>query len=105
MPTTVANAKTDKYQVYVGRPSCWGNPFSHRPDTLAEFKVESLEAALHQYGLWIVSQPHLMAQLDELRGKVLGCWCRPKSGFKGRLRCHAQILAALCDGCKPEDIP
>ena len=39
-----------------------------------------------------------------LKGKRLGCWCRPPEGFQGRVMCHAQILAALADGIKPDEV-
>jgi|SRR5581483_324833 len=103
--TTVAHCKRDRYDVLVSRPSVWGNPWSHKEGTLAKYKVATLEEALEKYDEWIRSRPDLLAALDELRGKVLGCWCRPKGGFKGKLRCHAQILAALCDGIRPEEVP
>jgi hypothetical protein len=45
-----------------------------------------------------------MAAIPELKGKVLACWCKPAKGFQGKVLCHGQILAALADGCRPEDI-
>jgi len=51
-----------------------------------------------------MQQPELMEAIPELKGKILGCWCKPINGFQGKLLCHGQILAALADGCRPEDI-
>ena len=77
--------------VYVGRPSRWGNPFSHRSGTKAEFRVATREEALDRYREWVLSQPELVAAIRrELRGKVLGCHCKPKP-------CHADILAEIAD--------
>lgn len=45
---------------------------------------------IEKYRAWILLQPKLMASLDELRGKVLGCWCRPK-------RCHGEVLIELAN--------
>lgn len=59
-----------------GRGSKWGNPFTHRPNTLAKFVVPRDEV-LPRYEAWLRAQPHLMAALGELRGKVLGCFCKP----------------------------
>ena len=39
--TKVANLKNGPFDVYIGRPSKWGNPYSHKEGTLAEFKVSS----------------------------------------------------------------
>ena len=82
--------KKDKYDVYIGRPSIWGNPFSHRDFTKAQFKVETREQAVEAYRQWIKTQPQLLSRLPELKGKVLACWCKPQS-------CHGDVLAELAD--------
>lgn len=86
----VVHCKKEKYDVYIGRPSKWGNPFSHKEDTVAEFKVGSREEALIKYKEWLMSQPELLKDLEELKGKTLGCWCKP-------LPCHGNILAEIVD--------
>jgi hypothetical protein len=105
MTTRVVNIRRDKFDVYVGRGrgSIWGNPFTFKEGTLAEFCVPKDEV-LTRYEAWLRQQPQLMESLHELKGKVLGCFCRPTKGFQGKVMCHAQILAALADGCRPEDI-
>jgi hypothetical protein len=74
--------------VYIGRPSKWGNPYSHMPGTLAQYRVATRQEALDRYREWILQQPELMAALPELRGKTLICWCKPAS-------CHGDVLAEL----------
>lgn len=103
--TRVVNLRRDPYDVYIGRGrgGKWGNPFSFKPDSLAKFIVPK-EEVLVKYAEWIKQQPELLASLHELRGKSLGCFCRPIKGFQGKVLCHGQILAALADGCRPEDI-
>lgn len=103
--TRVVHCKRDKFavDVYIGRPSKWGNPFTYKKDTIAEFVVPKDEV-LVRYSEWLKQQPELMASLHELKGKTLGCWCKPLKGFQGKVLCHGQILAALADGCKPEDV-
>ncbi len=88
--THVVHCKKSDYDIYIGRPSKWGNPFSHREETSAEFKVGSRAEAIQKYEEWILNQPHLIADLRELRGKVLGCWCNPKP-------CHGNVLAKLIE--------
>jgi hypothetical protein len=39
----VVHCKKARYDVYIGRPSPWGNPFSHKQGTLAQFQVASRE--------------------------------------------------------------
>lgn len=89
--TTVVHCKKDLYDVYIGRPSKWGNPFSHLSDTLAKFKVSGRGEAIAKYKAWILTQPDLLAQVKELKGKRLGCWCSPKA-------CHGDVLAELANG-------
>ena len=90
MSTKVVHCKKAKYDVYIGRPSKWGNPFSYKQGTLAKYKVNNREESIQRYGEWIMTQPQLLADLHELKGKVLGCWCKP-------LSCHGDILAELAN--------
>jgi hypothetical protein len=89
--TTVVHCKREPYEIYIGRPSKWGNPFGHKPGTTAAVTVEDRDEAIRQYEIWIKTQPQLMAALPELKGRVLGCWCAPKA-------CHGHVLARLANG-------
>jgi hypothetical protein len=81
--TTVVNRRDEPYDVYIGRPTRWGNPYvMGRDGTRAEVIVK--------YEAWLRTQDHLMAALPELRGRVLGCWCKPEA-------CHGDVLARLAD--------
>lgn len=86
----VVHCKRAKYDVYIGRPSKWGNPFSHLYGTKAKYKVETRAEAIEAYRLWITEGEgqHLLADLHELKGKKLGCWCKP-------LSCHGDVLIDL----------
>lgn len=77
--------------MYIGRPSKWGNPFSHKHRTKAQFKVETREEAVNKYREWILTQPQLLRDISkELKDKTLACWCKP-------LACHGDVLADLAD--------
>ncbi len=85
--------------VYVGRPSKWGNPFTHHSEaraTLATHFVASRAEAIERYEEWIRSKPELLACLDELRGKVLGCYCAP-------LPCHADVILKILRETEPRN--
>jgi len=85
MPTHVVHCKRAPFDVYIGRPSVWGNPYRiGRDGTRAQ--------VIARYEAWLRQQPQLLARLGELRGKVLGCWCAP-------LPCHGDVLARLADTC------
>jgi hypothetical protein len=85
MMTSVVHCLREPYDVYIGRGrhSKWGNPFRIGPDG---DRVE----VIRKYADWVRTRPELMAALPELRGKVLGCWCRPEA-------CHGDVLAELAD--------
>ncbi len=83
-PTVVNVRKQGKQMdVYVGRPSAWGNPFVIGADG-------SREEVVAKYREWIAGQPKLLRKLPALAGKRLGCFCAP-------LPCHADVLADLVE--------
>jgi hypothetical protein len=77
---------TSDRHVYIGRGSKWGNEFSHLETSAAKTKVATREEAIVKYREHF--PPELLAQLDELEGKRLGCWCKPKA-------CHGDVLVEL----------
>ena len=79
--TKVVNCNTELYDVYIGRPSKWGNPFKIGPDG-------SRKQVIEKYRKYILSNDKLLNSLDELEGKTLGCWCKPKA-------CHRDVLVEL----------
>lgn len=94
-PTRIVNRQTSSYDVYIGRPSRWGNPFTHRPDVAAKHPdlvlVDSLKEAIERYEEYLVlDRPDLLDELDELKGRTLGCWCKPGP-------CHGDVLVKLID--------
>jgi len=80
-PTRVVHCKRDRYDVYIGRPSKWGNPYVIGRDG-------TREQVIAKYRAWVLCRPELVAALGELRGKVLGCWCPPQP-------CHGDVLVDL----------
>ena len=77
----------DERNIYVGRANRftsdakWGNPFIIGRDGDRKQVVELYE----QY---ILGNDKLLDSINELKGKVLGCWCDPD-------QCHAEILHKL----------
>ena len=91
------------YDVYIGRPSKWSNPFTNNPKAkLAKFIVEENEDVLEKYSNWLLTQENLLLSLHELEGKILGCWCTPKEKVylttdDKPYKCHGQVLAELIE--------
>ena len=83
MKTTVVHCRKKEFDVYIGRPSKWGNPFKIK-------KSEPREVCVKRYRELLLRQDELLGQLGELQGKVLGCWCKPEL-------CHGDVLAQLAD--------
>ena len=80
----VVHCKKESYDVYIGRPSKWGNPFSHKPG-IAIWHTKTVEEAIEKYEDYLLGSTNLLKSLPELKGKILGCWCSPG-------RCHGDIL-------------
>jgi len=93
--TKVVHCKKEPYDVYIGRGyhSKWGNPFSHKENTLAKYKVKSRDESIKSYEKWITEGEGiiLLNDLHELKNKTLGCWCKPCK-YMG---CHGDVLAKL----------
>ncbi len=85
---TVVHCKLAPYDVYVGRPGPWGNPFVIGRDG-DRAKVVEL------YANYLRDNPELVERARRaLAGKVLGCWCAP-------LACHGDVLARVANGEEP----
>jgi hypothetical protein len=82
--TKVVHCKKESYDIYIGRGSKWGNQFKIGRDGNREEVIE-------KYRQWILSKPQWVKQVKkELKGKILGCWCKPKA-------CHGDVLAEIAD--------
>jgi len=89
---------SEPHDTYVGRPSSYGNPFSHKEGSLAVYVVETQAEAVDKFEVWIYVQPELIAKIKkELKGKTLACWCK-----KGT-PCHARIIFKIANGYFPEE--
>ena len=100
-PRMVVHCKVDQFDVYIGRPSIWGNPFSHKVGTLAKFRVATVDEAIARYREWLCTNPELIERARrELKGKVLGCWCKTRKNPEAP--CHGDVLAEFANASPPE---
>ena len=80
--TKVVNIdKCKKYDVYIGRGSNWGNPYAigfsgDRDEVIRKYKYD------FERGFLRFSKE----DVHELKGKILGCHCKPAA-------CHGDVLA------------
>lgn len=90
--TKVVNIKKEKCDVYCGRGSKFGNPYTHLPleGTKALFQVKTVEEAIDKYREdfynRIETDQEFLDDVLRLKDKRLGCYCAPKS-------CHVDIIA------------
>ncbi|WP_223146023.1 DUF4326 domain-containing protein [Iodobacter fluviatilis] len=93
--TEVANKDVgDKYDVYIGRGTPWGNPFPIGEDGM------SREDVINKYRLYfekeILTDPIKRKNILSLKGKILGCHCKP-------LPCHGDVIAEYLNTFKGDD--
>lgn len=90
----VVNKRDRLYDVYIGRGSTWGNPY-----TVKEY---GRDVCIQLYETYIRKrlrdEPELRQELMLLDGKVLGCFCKPQ-------RCHGDILVSIVDEFKSAPKP
>lgn len=83
MKTTVVNVRTDPCDVYIGRPSPFGNPFIIGRDG-------DRTAVIAKFTTWfereLRNNSWFRDQVLNLRGKRLGCYCAPAA-------CHGDVIA------------
>ena len=84
------NVRADEYDVYIGRPSIFGNPFKIGRDGSREEVVEQYNEYFHER---IESDPEFRKRVLALKGKRLGCYCKP-------LSCHGHIIVEYLEGCQ-----
>lgn len=85
--TLVVNARVTRPDVMVDRTSEFGNPFmptrrEDRDAVIDRFKAYFLTR--------VATEPPFRRRVLALKGKTLGCWCRP-------LPCHGTVIAEWLD--------
>lgn len=116
MPTRIQRKRTMGWRmpantVYVGRPSKWSNPFvvqwymdvgyserEARAEAVRDFRMSIEDPVIGGnlvMALFIDVDAHfdrIRADIEELRGKNLACWCRLDEP------CHADVLLEMANG-------
>ena len=85
----VVNLHKEKYDVYIGRGSLFGNPY---PIT----KGNTRQIVIDLYREWFYNQlkyPLFKAEVEKLRGLTLGCYCKPKP-------CHGDIIVEYLENSR-----
>jgi hypothetical protein len=85
-PTKVVNYHKDNFDIWIGRNKWqgtlgWGNPFIIGADG-------NRDECISKYRIHLLTNVPLLAKIEKLRGKILGCGCKP-------LRCHGDVIVEL----------
>jgi hypothetical protein len=83
----VVNLRKEKYDVYIGRGSIFGNPFHIGKDGNREEVIEKYKKYFEKR---IAEDCKFKNAVLSLKGKVLGCYCKP-------LKCHGDVIAEYLD--------
>lgn len=96
-PEWLAQMEAEGKAVYIGRrsnqsnpkrkeDSKWKNPA--KVDKPGKKRDGTREECVEKYRKHLLDNPNLLAQIEELRGKYLICWCAPEA-------CHGDVLVEL----------
>ena len=81
--------------VYVGRPTVWQNPFGP-VGSAASITCDTPEEAVRLHREMVAGEcaavRRVPVYIQQLRGKVLACWCRLDQP------CHADLLLRIANG-------
>lgn len=80
--TTIHNKYKETFDIYIGRPTIYGNPFEMGKDGTREEVVAKYRAWFYEK---IKNDINFKNALLPLKNKRLGCFCKPKS-------CHGDVI-------------
>lgn len=90
--------------IYVGRPTHFGNPFTHLNNVKGAIRVDSIADAIEDHRQYLAGEVeipelnekriNMIGELLTLRNRQLECWCEPEP-------CHASTLAEWADTRPP----
>lgn len=90
--THVVNIRTADYDIYIGRAGkgqdgYFGNPFRIQQGQTRGSTLEKYEEYFYKR---LVDDPEFKQKIHELKGKTLGCFCKPHP-------CHGDIIKRYLD--------
>lgn len=79
-PSNVYIGRNMSFYVKGAKASKWANPF--------DVKKFGRERCIEKYKDYLLSNRSLLNSIMELKGKKLGCWCKPEA-------CHGDVLVEV----------
>lgn len=90
----VVHCQQDSYDIYCGRPNNKITPKHpldskyHNPFPITKYRDR--EKSIHQFIMYALAKFSIKEIQRDLRGKILGCWCKPK-------HCHCDWLSDVAN--------
>jgi hypothetical protein len=85
----------DPYDILITRPSKFSNPFSHKENTLAKYKVATKREAVDKFQEYFDSNKELQEACKELEGKRIARVCKTNE------YCHGDVYVNFLEN-KPK---
>ncbi len=87
----VVNKFAEPFDVYIGRPTIFGNPFkisdSSRQEAISKYK--------DYFNNRIKNDKFFKDCIEQLQGKILGCYCKPQD-------CHGDVIVEYLDSIETD---
>lgn len=80
--TKVVNKYKERFDVYIGRGSLFGNPYTVK----GHGREKAIELYRKYFNDLMKNKLWFYNEVLELKGKTLGCFCKPQA-------CHGDIIA------------
>lgn len=84
--TRVVHHRNEPYDILITRDTEWGNPFVIGIDGT---RTECIE----KYEDYLLHNEKLLSKIMDLDGKILGCWCKPRT-------CHGDVIVETIERIK-----
>ena len=85
--TVVVNRHHEKFDVYIGRGTAFGNKFEIGRDGTREECIEKFRVLFNKK----IKNERFLRQVRSLKGKRLGCSCKPQA-------CHGDVIVEFLEG-------
>lgn len=96
MRATVTTVNKSSYDVYIGRPSIFGNPFHIGEDGT---RMEVVFKHFIYFHKRLISNSEFKLAVHALKGKKLGCYCHDWNGIgENPMYCHGDNIADYLNG-------
>lgn len=84
--TKVVNLRKEKYDEYIGRKGRFNDGYFGNPFPVKNFGRDNcLKAYKFYFDYRLKTDPEFKEKVESLRGKVLGCFCKPNP-------CHGDVI-------------